>query len=346
MLFIDRKGIIMVNEIENNIKIFGLSGSKNLIEKIKEKSNFHVGDIETIRFADGEIMVKLNESVRGNDVVLVQSTNNPVNEKFMELLIAIDACKRASAKTINVIIPYFAYSRQDRKSKPREPITFKLIANMLQTAGATRVLTWDIHSPQTQGFFDIPFDSLEANWLLLNEFINKTKIREFSIVAPDYGSIKRSRDISQELGLPLVIVDKRRPRPNEVEISNILGNCKDQDCVIIDDMIDTGGTMLACSKLLKDKGAKSVSILVTHALFNNNAISKFDDAIKKGIINNIIVTDTIEREKLDFIIVTSIDDFLIQIVNIFSGNANSMSEVIMTYKNNIKEKLHSIIKKN
>ncbi|MDE6473001.1 MAG: ribose-phosphate diphosphokinase [Ureaplasma sp.] len=336
----------MINKEENNIKIFGLSGSKNLIKKIQEKSDFNIGEIETIKFADGEIMVKLNESVRGNDVVLIQSTNNPVNEKFMELLIAIDACKRASAKTINVIIPYFAYSRQDRKSKPREPITFKLIANMLETAGATRILTFDIHSPQTQGFFDIPFDSLEANWLLLNEFINKTKIKEFSIVAPDYGSIKRSRDISQELGMPLVIVDKRRPRPNEVEISNILGDCKNQDCVIVDDMIDTGGTMLACSKLLKDKGAKSVSVLVTHALFNNDALAKFEDAVKKGIINNIIVSDTIERQKLSFINVTSIDDFLIQIIKIFSGSANSMSEVIMSYKSNIKNKLHQIIKKN
>lgn len=333
--------------MKNNItKIFGLSGSKKLIEKLKNSNLVKVFDLKTMIFADGEIIATPQEFVRGCDVVLIQSTSNPVNDRFMELLIAIDAIKRASAKSINVIIPYMGYSRQDRKTNPREPITFKLIANMLQSAGASRILTWDIHSPTTQGFFDIPFDSLEACWLLLDAFTSKTSIKDFAIVAPDYGSIKRARDISVELEKPLIIIDKRRPAPNTVEISNILGDCQNKNCVIIDDMIDTGGTIIESSKLLKEKGAKTVSVLATHALFNKDAISRLKNAYENNIINNIFVTDTVERDLIDFVNVVSISDVLIKASKIFNSGNSSMSSLIKEYRELLMSKIKCAVDEN
>lgn len=313
---------------ERNIVVFGLSASKNLVHNLCKKLNIKEGEIEINRFADGEILVKPKHYVRGKDVILIQSTGRPVNENYMELLIAIDALKRASARTINVVVPYFGYSRQDRKSKPREPITFKLIANMIEDAGATRILTWDIHSAQTQGFFDIPFDSIEAVWILLNAFIEKTHINKFTIVAPDYGAVKRARDISLRLQVPLAIIDKRRPKPNEVEICNILGDVKNQNCVIADDMIDTGGTIVNGAKILKEKGAKTVSVLVTHALFNRDAIDKLRQAVNDHIIDYIFVTDTIEREPLDFVNVVSVVDQLEGIYKVYEAGGGSMSVVM------------------
>lgn len=333
--------------MENNVtKVFGLSGSKQLIEKLKESKLVKISEIKTMIFADGEIITTPQEFVRGCNVVLIQSTSNPVNDRFMELLIAIDAMKRASAKSINVIIPYMGYSRQDRKTNPREPITFKLIANMLQTAGASRVLTWDIHSLTTQGFFDIPFDSIEACWLLLDAFTSTTNIKDFAVVAPDYGSIKRSRDISVELQKPLIIIDKRRPEPNMVEISNILGDCEGKNCVIIDDMIDTGGTIIASSKLLKEKGAKTVSVLATHALFNKDAIANLKKAHDEGIITHIFVTDSVEREPIDFINVVSISDVLIKASKIFNSGNSSMSSLIKESREVLMSKIKCAVDEN
>lgn len=309
--------------------VFGLSASKNLTNRITKILNIREGEILTQRFADGEILVLPQESVRGYDVTLIQSISNPVNENLMELLIAIDALKRSSAKSINVVIPYMGYSRQDRKSNPREPITFKLIANMLQVAGATRILTFDIHSNQTQGFFDIPFDSLRASLFLLNEFINKTNITNFTVVSPDYGGVKKSREISRSFNLPLAIIDKRRPEPNKVEVSNILGDVENQDCVLVDDMIDTGGTMIAASKLLKEKGAKSVSILATHALFNGDAVQNFTKAINEGIINHVFITDTIEHDwSIPNLNVVSVAGPISRVIELFNIGYGSMSFVI------------------
>lgn len=327
----------------SNMIVFGLSSSKHLSKTLCEKLKIDEGTITTQKFADGEILVKPNHHVRGMDVLLIQSTGYPVNENFMELLIAIDALKRASAKTINVVVPYFGYSRQDRKSKPREPITFKLIANMLENAGATRILTWDIHSAQTQGFFDIPFDSIEAVWILLNAFIEKTKINNFTIVAPDYGGIKRNRDISLKLQVPLAIIDKRRPSPNEVEICNILGDVKDKNCVITDDMIDTGGTIIAGAKLLIEKGAKTVSVLATHALFNRDAIKNLEKAVKDKIIDHIFVTDTIERPSLKFVNVISVANQLKNLYEIYETGAGSMSTVMDNPTKDIIKKILCIV---
>lgn len=280
-----------------NYVIYGLSNSKDLAKEVASILKVKPNEIETMRFADGETLVRSNETVRGKDVYLFQSTSKPVNDNLMELLIAIDALKRGSANSINVIIPYYGYARQDRKSKGREPITAKLVANFLEVAGATKVVLMDIHADQTQGFFNIPVDTLKASWLMLSEVVDNHNLKDLCIVSPDYGGVKRARSIAQFLNVPLAIVDKRRPRPNEVEVSNVLGDVDGKDCFLVDDMIDTGGTILSAAKLLKEKGAKSISIMCTHGVFSNNAIERFDQAIKNKEIDNLYVTDSIPDVK-------------------------------------------------
>lgn len=325
--------------------VFGLSASKELTKKIIKILNLENAEILTQRFADGEILVSPQVSVRGHDITLVQSISNPVNENLMELLIAIDALKRSSAKSISVVIPYMGYSRQDRKTNPREPITFKLLANMLQIAGATRILTFDIHSDQTQGFFDIPFDSLRASLFLLHAFIKKSKINNFVVVSPDYGGVKRAKEISQWFNLPLAIIDKRRPAPNQVEVSNILGNVKDQHCVLFDDMIDTGGTMIAASRLLKSNGAKTVSILATHALFNGNAKENFINAFNEKIIDYVFVTDTIEQDlSIPNINVVSVATPIARVIELLNIGYGSMSFVIKDDSGDLKSEIRKLIK--
>lgn len=278
---------------KNNYVIFGLSSAKELTNKVCDYLKVKPGDINTFNFADGEILVKSNQTVREKDVYIFQSTSKPVNDNLMELLIAIDALKRASAKSINVIIPYYGYARQDRKSKGREPITAKLVANFLEVAGATKVVLMDIHADQIQGFFNIPVDTLKASWMMLSEISSNYKSKDLCIVSPDYGGVKRARSIAQCLNVPLAIIDKRRPKPNEVEVSNVLGNVEGKDCILVDDMIDTGGTILSAAKLLREKKVKSISIMCTHAVFSNNAIEKFNQAIKDGILSNLYITDSI-----------------------------------------------------
>lgn len=323
----------------NNIKVFSLSGAKQFADQLKKRFKDKYGVIETLNFADGELMVKPTCSVRGLDVFLIQSICNPVNNNLMELLIAIDACKRASAKSINIIITYFGYSRQDRKSQPREPISFKLVADLLQVAGATRVLTFDIHASQTQGFFNIPFDSLEACWLLMTKFWKNTNLDNYCVVAPDYGSVKRARDISKFLNCDLVIIDKRRPKPNEVEIANVLGDCNNKNCIIVDDIIDTGGTMIESAKILKQKNAASISILATHAIFSKNAISNFTNAIKNNIITNLYVTNSIYHNFPSEINVVSLSDYLIEIIKRFENGYDSITDLV----NKSKDELLTII---
>ncbi len=315
--------------------IFGLSNSSKLAESVAKKTGVHLGKSHVSKFADGEILFTTDEPVRGTNVYLIQSTSKPVNDSLMELLISIDALKRASAKSISVIIPYYGYSRQDRKCKGREPVTAKLVADMLQIAGATRILTFDIHSQQQQGFFNIPFDSISGTWLLLDRFIkqNKKITKNLIVVSPDYGSVKRSRSIAQKLGVDIAIVDKMRPKANQVKVSNILGDVNGKDCLMVDDMIDTGGTMISAAALLKEKGAKSVNILATHALFNGNAIDNFTKAKKDKVVDSILVTDTIPNNLPEFIKVISVDELIANAIQVFAGGAGeSMSKVYNKYK--------------
>lgn len=313
--------------------IFGLSKSKKLAENVSKITNIRLGKSHLNHFADGEILFTTDEVVRGADIFLIQATSNPVNDSLMELLIAIDALKRASVNSITLIIPYFGYSRQDRKASGREPITSKLIADMLEKAGATKILTIDIHSPQQQGFFSVPFDSMTAIWLLLNELTFSKDNSNYCIVSPDYGSVKRTRMISEKLDAGFAIVDKKRPSANVVVVNDLLGEVANKDCIMVDDMIDTGGTVLSAAKLLKEKGAKSVSILATHGLFNSGAKEKFELAYQNKIIDNLYCTDSIEVNKNipNFTKIISIKDLVADAITVFkSEEVKSLGNV---YKN-------------
>lgn len=314
--------------------VFGLSNGLHYAEKISKLVGIKQGEMLISRFADGELLVKSKEPVRGKNVLLIQSTSSPVNDNLMELLIGIDALKRASAKSIIIVIPYYGYGRQDRKAKGREPITCKLVADFLVQAGASKVILMDIHSEQTQGFFNVPVDTLRATTILINEYKkNNENSNDFCIVAPDYGAVKKARDISEHLDVQLAIIDKRRPRPNVVEVSNVLGDVSGKDCLLIDDMIDTGGTVLSSAKLLKSCGAKKVIIMATHGLFSNGAINKFYKELDDGIIDQLYITDTIIENrdiKHPKIFIVDLSTFLAEIISA-QINHTSVSSVYDKY---------------
>ena len=273
------------------IKIFAGSSNKELAEKIVQHLDMKLTSVQLIKFADGEIFIKPNESVRGCKAFIIQSTSGPVNENIMELLIFIDALKRSSAKEIIAVIPYYGYARQDRKASPREPITSKLVANLLTVAGATRVITMDLHARQIQGFFDIPVDHMEALPILAKHFINYGFHPEDTVVvSPDVGGVKRARGLAKWLHTPLAIIDKRRPKANESEVMNIIGDVEGKKAILIDDMIDTAGTICNAAKALKDKGAIEVYACATHGIFSGPAI----DRLKNSPLNKVVVTDSIE----------------------------------------------------
>ena len=269
-----------------NIKIFAGNSHKKLAKDIAAKLGLQLGNSEVKIFSDGEISVNINETVRGSEVFVVQSTCNPVNDNLMELLIMIDAFKRASAAKITAVLPYFGYARQDRKAKARDPISAKLVADLLTTAGADRVLTIDLHAPQIQGFFNIPVDHLYGGPLLANYFKNKFKdcLEDVCIVSPDHGSVGRARQFAQKLGVPFAIVDKRRPRPNVAEVMNIIGDIEGKYCIMVDDMIDTAGTIVAGASALMAKGAKEVYCACTHAVLSGPAIERLDESPLKEIV--------------------------------------------------------------
>ena len=273
------------------VKIFAGSSSKQLAEKIAKYLEIELTSVQIIKFADGETFVKSNESVRGDKVFIVQSTSNPVNESIMELLIFIDALRRSSAKEIVAVIPYYGYARQDRKASPREPITSKLVANLLTVAGATRVVTMDLHARQIQGFFDIPVDHMEALPILAEHFIKYGfSPEETVVVSPDVGGVKRARSLAKWLHTPLAIIDKRRAKANVSEVMNIIGDVKGKKAILIDDMIDTAGTICNAAAALKEKGAIEVYGCATHAIFSGPAV----DRLKESAFSEIVVTDTVE----------------------------------------------------
>ena len=276
---------------KENIKLFAGSSSKKLAEKIAEYLEINLTSVQIVKFADGETFVKSNESVRGDKVFVVQSTSKPVNESIMELLIFIDALRRSSAKEIIAIIPYYGYARQDRKASPREPITSKLVANLLTVAGATRIITMDLHARQIQGFFDIPVDHMEALPILAKHFINYGFSAEDTVVvSPDVGGVKRARGLAKWLHTPLAIIDKRRARANVSEVMNIIGDVKGKKAIIIDDMIDTAGTICNAGQALKENGATEVYCCAVHAVFSGPAIERLENSV----FTKVVVTDTIE----------------------------------------------------
>lgn len=275
------------------LKIFALNSNKPLAEKIAEAVGVPLGKISVDRFSDGEIRINIEESIRGDEVFIVQSTSAPVNDNLMELLIMIDALRRASAATINVVIPYYGYARQDRKVRSREPITAKLVADMLEKAGATRVVALDLHAAQIQGFFDIPVDHLMGAPLIADYFLKNNLEKDAVVVSPDHGGVTRARQLSKFLKVPLAIIDKRRPRANVAEIMNIIGHVDGKRCIIIDDMIDTAGTITLAAQALKDAGATEVYASCTHPILSGPAIERISDSA----ISKLVVTDTIQLPK-------------------------------------------------
>ncbi len=270
--------------------VFALTSSTDLAASICKDLGLPLGKIKVEHFADGEILVEPQESVRGRKVFIVQSTCTPVTEHLMEVLVCIDACKRASAGEINVIMPYYGYARQDRKAKPRQPITSKLVANLLQVAGANRVITFDLHAAQIQGYFDIPIDDLTAVPMIGNYFksLNLPK-DEVVVVSPDHGGVVRARRLADILDAPIAIIDKRRPKPNMVEAQNVIGDVDGKICIVVDDICDTAGTLCAGCQILKDHGAKDVYVGISHGIFSRDAIDK----IEKSVIKQLVITDTI-----------------------------------------------------
>ena len=273
------------------MKIIACNSSKSLAEKISKHIDVPLADASVRTFNDREIFVEINENIRGEDVFIIQSTSHPANDHLMELLITIDAARRGSAKRITAVIPYYGYARQDRKTGPRTPITAKLVANLITSAGADRVLTMDLHAGQIQGFFDIPVDNLFSTPIFARHAKKKIKSKKIICVAPDVGGTERARALGKLLNVGLAIVDKRRPKPGQSEVMNIIGDVKGQTCILVDDIIDSGGTIVNAAKALKSRGAKDVYVYITHGVLSGDAIKK----IKSSVIKNLVITDTIDN---------------------------------------------------
>ena len=275
-----------------DIKVFTGNANTKLAEEICRHMGTKLGEAEVGTFSDGEIFVSLYETVRGSDVFVIQSTCNPVNKNLMELLIMIDALKRASAGRITAVMPYYGYARQDRKAKARDPITAKLVANMLTAAGADRVLTMDLHASQIQGFFDIPVDNLAGNPIFVDYYAKKfgSECENMIVVSPDVGSVARARAFAQKLHMNLAIVDKRRQKANQCEVMNVIGDVRDKDCILFDDMVDTGGSLCnAAQALIEVGGAKSVHACASHGVLSGPALER----INNSVIKELALLDTI-----------------------------------------------------
>ncbi|HEC1558944.1 TPA: ribose-phosphate pyrophosphokinase [Campylobacter upsaliensis] len=273
-------------------KIFSGSANLEFAKQISKYLSLPLSDAGVKRFSDGEISVQIDESVRGKDVFIIQSTCAPANDNLMELLILTDALRRSSANSITAIIPYFGYARQDRKANPRVPISAKLVADLIEAAGIDRVATIDLHAGQIQGFFNIPVDNLYGS-IVFNDYIKSKHFKNAVVGSPDIGGIARARSVAKKLGLDIIIVDKRREKANESEVMNIIGDVNGKDVVLVDDIIDTAGTIVKAAKALKEKGANSVMACCTHAVLSGEAYER----IAKGDLDELIITDTIPLKK-------------------------------------------------
>ena len=270
------------------VKLFTLNSNPQLAQEIADYMGIPLSLCTLNRFSDGEVSINIAETVRGHNVFVIQPTSEPVNEHYMELLIMIDALKRASAKTINVIMPYYGYSRQDRKALSRQPISAKLVADLLTVAGATRVISMDLHAAQIQGFFNIPIDNFEAAPILVR-YLKEKNLGEVVVVSPDHGGTTRARKFALNFNAPIAIVDKRRPRPNVAEVMNIIGDVEGKTAVIVDDIIDTAGTVTIAAEALIKAGAKNVYVVCTHPILSGDAINR----IQNSLITEVVVTNSI-----------------------------------------------------
>lgn len=312
--------------------VFALTSSTDLAASICKKLDLPLGKIKVEHFADGEILVEPQESIRGKSVFIVQSTCTPVSEHLMEVLVCIDACKRASAGEICVIMPYYGYARQDRKAAPRQPITSKLVANLLTVAGANRIIVFDLHASQIQGYFDIPIDDLSAVPMIGQYFVEKNfPADSVTVVSPDHGGVVRARRLADILDAPIAIIDKRRPKPNMVEAQNIIGDVEGKTCIVVDDICDTAGTLVAGCQILKDHGAKEVYVGLTHGIFSRDAMDK----IENSVIKEMVITDTIplteeKKAKTDKVTVLSVADMIANTIDAIE-NKTPVSNVYNSY---------------
>ena len=298
----------MAFEDGKKLKIFTGNANPALAKEICDYLGLPLGEAFVGRFNNGEVQIMIDESVRGKDVFIIQPTSYPVNDNLMELMVMADALKRASAREITAVIPYFGYARQDRKAKPRQPITSKLVADLLTTAGVNRVVTVDLHAAQIQGFFDIPVDEMQALPLLIKYF-RKKKVQDLCVVSPDHGGATRARKMSEAFDCPIAIIDKRRPKPNVAEVMGIIGNVEGKNCILIDDMIDTAGTITAGVDMLKQKGAKDVYIACTHGVLSGPAVERLSTCAAKEVV----ITNTIEipqDKKFDKLVSVSVAGLL------------------------------------
>ena len=313
--------------------IFALTSSTDLAAHVCRDLGLPLGKIKVEHFADGEILVEPQESIRGRSVFIVQSTCNPVTERLMEVLVCIDACKRASAGEINVIMPYYGYARQDRKATPRQPITAKLVADLLQVAGADRVVVFDLHATQIQGFFDIPIDDLTAVPMLGQYFKEKNLPSDkLVVVSPDHGGVTRARRLADILDAPIAIIDKRRPKPNMVEAQNVIGDVNGKICIVVDDICDTAGSLVAGCQILKDHGASEIYTGITHGVFSRDAIEKIENSpIKEMVITDTIPMSEEQKARTTKIHVLSVADMIARTIDSIQ-NHTPVSDVYDLFK--------------
>ena len=308
------------------MKLLSGTGNLELSKKIAQNLKLKLVNSNIKRFADGEIYVEINENIRGNSIFVIQSISTPANDNLMELLICIDALRRSSAKNITAVIPYFGYARQDRKVVPRTAISAKLVSNLITNAGAHRIVTVDLHAGQIQGFFDIPVDNLFSTPIFSKHIKKYISNKNIICVAPDVGGVERARALGQKLNVGLAIVDKRRPAPGKSQVMNIIGNVKGKNCLLVDDIIDSGGTIVNAAKVLKEKGAKDVYVYVTHGVLSGNAVEQ----INNSKIKKLILTDTIDNsnkiKKSSKIVILSISNLMAEAIKRIS-NSTSVSDL-------------------
>ncbi len=308
------------------MKILTGNSNKQLSNKISKNLKNKLVNTSIRKFADGEIYIEINENIRGNSIFIIQSVSSPANDNLMELLLCIDALKRSSAKNITTVIPYFGYARQDRKVVPRTSISAKLVSNLITNAGADRVVTVDLHAGQIQGFFDIPVDNLFATPIFAKHIKRKIKSKNIICVAPDVGGVERARALGKKLDVGLAIVDKRRPSPGKSQVMNVIGNVKNKICILTDDIIDSGGTIVNAADALIKRGAKEVHVYATHGVFSGDAVKK----IKNSSIKNLVITDSIDSsdklKKVRNIEVLSISILLAEAIKRIS-NSTSVSDL-------------------
>ena len=308
------------------MKVLAGTSNSKLCSDIAKQLKLKLINSNIKRFADGEVYVEINENIRGNSIFVVQSTSNPANDNLMELLICIDALRRSSAKNITAVIPYFGYARQDRKIAPRTSISAKLVSNLITKAGADRVVTVDLHAGQIQGFFDIPVDNLFATPIFARHVKKNLNKKNLICVAPDVGGVERTRALARKLDIGIAIIDKRRPAPGKSQVMNVIGNVKGKTCIIIDDIIDSGGTIVNAAQALINRGAKEVHVYITHGVLSGEAVDK----IKKSRIKKLVITDTIDNtdkiKKAKNIEVLTISNLLADAIKRIS-NSTSVSDL-------------------